>query len=132
MMTGSIRQARKLCVGLGVFDLLLGGLATFTPTAYAALFHSNLADPPTDLIVRTGLLWLFFCAAELRAGLGAVDSRWLVIVASLRLMDVPADLAYAVLARGAAWYSHAMILMAPPFNLVMAAYLWRCTQRMKR
>jgi len=124
------RPAIVLCIGLGILDLFLGGLAAFLPRGYAAIFHPGLADPPVDFIVRTGFLWLFFCAVELRAGLGSVKGRWLFLVGALRLMDVPADLAYATLAMGSPWWSRAMIYCAPVFNFIVGIYLWRVSKRL--
>lgn len=126
-----LKTPRLLCTGLGVFDFFLGGLAVFFPYVYGAIFHPDLDAPPVDYIVRTGILWLFFCAVELRAGAGTPSGRWIFLVACLRLMDVPADLAYGTLAIGARWWSRGMIYVAPVINLTVGIYLLRASRKVK-
>lgn len=123
------RLAQRLCLALGFFDIFLGGFAVFYPQVWGKIFHPHLTEIPTEYIVRTGLLWLFFCLVQFRAGLGRVAGRWLLVVAVLRLMEVPADLAYAVLLQGGAWWSRALILTAPPVNAAIGAYLWRVSRK---
>jgi hypothetical protein len=126
--------ARVICLALAVFDLLLGGGAVLMPRNYASLFHPYLAEPPVDFIVRTGFIWLFFCFAETVAGTRKTVSsraRWFFIVGLLRLMDVPADLAYATLAHGAHWLSRAAIYSAPVFNAVVGVFLVRVSYKMR-
>ncbi len=125
------KLAKYLCIFLGFFDIVLGGLAVFLPRLYAKIFHPDLDSPAIDYIVRTGLLWLFFAVVELRAGFGKPAARWFFLVGMLRLMDVPADLAYATLAEGARWWSRAMIYAAPVINAISGIYLWRISRRMK-
>lgn len=119
------RTARALCLGLGVFDAALGGAATFLPHTYASVFHPHAADRPVDLIVRTGLLWLFFSATEFWASRSEKPAPWFCLVGMLRLMDVLPDLAYGTLAAGATWLSRTLIYSAPFFNLVSGIYLLR-------
>ncbi len=126
---------RLLCACLAIFDLVLGGGSIIFPRAYAELFHPELADPPIDLIVRTGFIWLFFCLAQTIAATRkrqGAQVRWFFIVGLLRLMDVPADLAYGVLAQGAPWLSKAALLSAPPINFAMGAYLVYMSDQLRR
>jgi len=73
--------------------------------------------------VRTGVLWLVYLVLEVTAALSAAPARWFFCVAILRLMEVPADLAYAALARGASPLSTAVILAAPLLNALAGAGL---------
>ncbi len=129
-----VLAARGLCLGLGVFDLGLGGLAAFSPKRYAALLHPEREEPlPRDFIVRTGVLWLFFALAELTAAtrIGKKSlGRWFFLVGALRLMDVPADLAYGKLAAGSPPTARAAIWSAPAFNLLAGAFLCRLSRRL--
>ena len=111
-----------LCLGLGLFDVLLGATAVFFPRAYAELFHPHLANPPIDFIARTGCLWLFFATVEFFA-FYKKTALWFFAVGLLRLLDVPADLVYGTLAAGASALSRAAIFFAPPFNLAAGLYL---------
>ena len=124
-----------VCLGLAVFDLILGGGSVLYPRVYAALFHPYLAEPPVDFIVRTGFVWLFFCLAQTIAGTRRkveAQVRWFFIVGLLRLMDVPADLAYAHLALGAHWLSRAALYSAPLINATLGGYLVYVSFRLKK
>lgn len=116
---------KGICLGLGLFDTLLGGMATISPDTYASIFHPYLADPPKDFIVRTGIIWLFFAASEITAFISRRPERFFFLVGMLRLMDVPADLAYGTLAEGASLFSRIAIYSAPIFNLLSGLYFLR-------
>jgi len=129
------RMARMVCFGLAVFDLVLGGGAVLFPRVYAALFHPYLSGPPIDFIVRTGFIWLFFCFAQTIAATRKTEdamARWFFIVGLLRLMDVPADLAYATLAQGASFLSRAALFCAPAINATVGIYLVRAGGKLRR
>jgi len=117
--------ARRLCWLLAAIDLELGIVATLFPAAYLAFVHPGLpaAEHPYDWVVRTGVLWLVYLVLEVTAALSAAPARWFFCVAILRLMEVPADLAYAALARGASPLSTAVILAAPLLNALAGAGL---------
>lgn len=115
-------MAAWLCIALSLFDFALGGVAVWRPQLYAQIFHPGLADVPVDFIARTGMTWLFFGVIE---AIAAWKRRplWFFAVGLLRLMDVPADVAYATLARGASLPSRSAIFLAPLFNLAAGIYL---------
>jgi hypothetical protein len=127
--------ARVLCFNLAVFDLFLGGGTILFPKSYAALFHPLLADPPLDFIVRTGVIWLFFCFAQSVAFTRKTTEarvKWFFIVGILRLMDVPADFAYATLSQGATFLSRAALYSAPPINLAMGIFLVYTSSKLRK
>lgn len=111
-----------ICIALSIFDFALGGVAVWQPKLYARIFHPGLADVPVDFIARTGMTWLFFGVVEAIAAWKR-KPLWFFAVGLLRLMDVPADVAYATLARGASLMSRSAIFFAPLFNLAVGIYL---------
>ncbi|HWN69918.1 MAG TPA: hypothetical protein VNM90_19885, partial [Haliangium sp.] len=90
--------ALALCWALFLFDLALGGVAAGWPELYLRVLHPELDVAQLDIIRRTGLLWLAFAVVALRTATVAPDRRshWFLVLAVVRLIDVPADLVYAV------------------------------------
>lgn len=115
-----------LCWGLFMFDLVLGTVCVFRPDVYLDIFHPTLDTPQVELIRRTGVLWLVFAAVAARAAtvVPARRAAWFLVLAVLRLMDVPADALYAVTASGASVLSRALLWSAPPLNMAMGGYLY--------
>lgn len=116
-----------LCWVLCIFDLVLGGAAGFFPTQYVAIFHAELDAPQFELIRRTGMIWLAFSAVALRAATApaATRARWFLVLAVLRLMEVPADIAYASTMSGTTMFGRALVMVAPPLNLAIGWFLYR-------
>lgn len=119
---------------LCVFDLVLGSVATFLPDIYRWILHPQLETPQVELIRRTGILWLSFSAVALIAATRGADSRarWMLVLAWLRLMEVPADVLYGLTASGASTLSRLLILMAPPINLGVGLYLFWLSRALMR
>ncbi len=125
--TTASARVRPLLALLAIVDLALGGGALVAPRAYLALVHP-LYEGPMPLLARTATLWLFFSAAE--AAAAATLRRDLVlVVAALRLMDVPADLVYRATAPGLARFGAAALVAAPCANLALGLWLWRAAHR---
>jgi len=125
------RYGKIVCMVLVVVDLVLGGTAVFFPYSYAEIFHPGLTTPPIDFIVRTGILWLGFAFFQGVAAFSKNPQRWFFVVSILRLMDVPADIIYGILAMGATMISRIMIWSAPLLNTLFGLYLLTLSQRLK-
>ena len=128
------RTGRAICWLLVLLDLVLGVGTVLFPLRYFSLFHPELpaSEAPVDLIVRTGILWLMFCAIQLCGALSRAPAKWFFAIALIRLIEVPADLAYGIAAQGATTLSRAMILSAPPFNAVVGILLLTISRRLSR
>jgi len=126
--------ALTLCWVLVVFDLALGGTAAFWPDLYLAVLHPGLDTPQVELVRRTGMIWLMFAAVALRAATAAPATRglWFVVLGVLRLLDVPADLAYAASMSGTTGLGRGLVLAAPPLNLALAGYFYVLGRRLLR
>jgi hypothetical protein len=117
---------------LAGIDLMLGSVAVLFPATYLGWVHPHLppGEHPEDWVVRTGVLWLLLMAVEVYAAVRAAPARWFFMVALLRWMEVPADLAYGAVARGASAASRCAILAAPLFNAMVGWYLLAVSRRL--
>lgn len=127
-----VAAVRLLLVALFVFDVGLGVVTAGFPELYLELIHPRGDElhpgRPTHLVVRTGILWLVFAVVQGAAALDPTGRPWLVVVvAALRLMDVPADLVYGAVADDLGLLGRAALLFAPAFNLAAGVLLvtWR-------
>ncbi len=131
-LPGHIRHARVLVGALSAFDIWLGGSALLAPALYVSLLHPGTAGDPTYLLQRTGVVWLGYAAFQAVAALRAhKEPAWLLVVAALRLIEVPADPVYILGVRGLSPMGLMGIGGAPVFNLVVGLYLiavWRGTK----
>ena len=127
------KTGRIICWILVIVDSLLGTLATFFPQTACTLMqpHVTTADCPADLIRRTGVVWLMYLILQLCAARSRHPARWFFSVGLIRLVEVPADLVYGVLAQDLAGVARWLILLAPVCNgafgilLVAIAHLIR-------
>lgn len=128
------RTALALCWVLFLFDLALGGVAAAWPELYLRVIHPELDVSEVDLIRRTGTLWLAFAVVALRAATVAPAGRghWFLVLAVVRLLDVPADLVYAATMTGATTFSRLLVLSAVPVNLGLGLYFYRQSGRESR
>lgn len=119
------KTGRIICWGLVLIDSVLGTITTFFPQLYCALLHPRVVagDCATDLIVRTGIVWLMFMVFQLCAALSRNPETWFFSIGLIRLMEVPADLAYGVLAQGATLGSRVLILSASICNSIFGILL---------
>jgi hypothetical protein len=104
------------------------------PAKYLALIHPDLpaGDHPQDWVVRTGLVWLMFLVFELCGALSVAPAKWFFCIAMLRWMEVPADIAYGLLARGATTWSKLLIFSAPVVNTIAGSVLFSAYRRLSR
>lgn len=111
-----------------MFDLLLGGMALLSPDTYLSLMHGPASD--TLLLQRTGMIWLWFSAWEAVAFFRG--HRWplsILVVALLRLMDVPADLVYFFSSESLTTLGRLGLIASPFFNLSVGIVLIRSWRR---
>lgn len=118
------KNGRLACFMLVIVDIFLGGAAVFFPYMYAEMLHPELADPPIDFIVRTGILWLVFALFQGIAATRKEPKNWFFLVGCIRLMEVPADIIYGALAIGATFTTRLMIWGAPVLNSFFGLYLY--------
>ncbi|MEM3085933.1 MAG: hypothetical protein QXT68_02180 [Halobacteria archaeon] len=119
-----MRHARVLVGALAGFDIWLGGTALLAPAFYVSLLHPGTAGDPTYLLQRTGVVWLGYAAFQAVAALRAPkEPAWLLVVAALRLIEVPADPVYIAGVTGLSQMGLMGIGGAPVFNLVVGLYL---------
>ena len=119
----SLKNGRVVCWMLVIVDIILGGSAVFFPDLYTSFLHPELIDPPYDFIARTGTLWLVFLVFQAVAATRKRPEKWFFLVGCIRLMEVPADIVYAILAIGATPMSRILILSAPVLNSIFGTYL---------
>ena len=131
---GRIADGKLVAWALCCFDIALGGACLVWPSLYALVIHPRLADPQLDLIQRTGMLWLMYTGiAGFAATRGeAQRGRWFFVLGVIRLIEVPTDLLYGVVARGAVWYSRVLLFGAPAINLAAGLFLIALTRELAR
>ena len=125
------KNGRLVCLILVVVDIFLGGTAVFFPFFYSDLLHPELTNIPVDFIVRTGILWLVFAFFQFMALISKNPKNWFLVVAAVRLMDVPADIIYGILAIGATLITRLMILSAPILNTICGIYLYKLFKKLE-
>lgn len=116
-----MNATRWLTGPLAILDLALGVSAVAFPRFYMNLMHGGGAP---FLLQRTGVLWLFFAAAEIVA---CVRPRreTIGLVAALRIMDVPADVVYFFLSPSLTWFGRWSLIVSPVFNACAGVWLLR-------
>jgi nucleoside-diphosphate-sugar epimerase len=125
--TDLLHAARLPLAALALFDIGLGVTATVFPGLYVDLIHPYFdqmhPEGPTYLVRRTGVLWLVFAGVQGFAALDPVERPgWVLVAGALRLMDVPADLVYAISADDLGWLGQAGLLSAPVANLATGTF----------
>jgi hypothetical protein len=128
----SVGLALALCWALVLFDLALGGVAVFWPELFMRVFPPALDPSQVDFVRRTGMLWLAFVVVALRTATVAPDRRghWFLVLAVVRLLDVPADLVYAATMNGGTIVNRLLVLSAVPANLFLGFFFYRQFRRL--
>jgi hypothetical protein len=129
-----IADGKLVSWALCLFDIALGGFCVAWPALFAMVIHPDLAFPQLDLIQRTGVLWLMYAGiAAFAATRGeAQRGRWFFVLGVIRLIEVPTDLLYGVVAEGARWYSRVMLFGAPAINFAAGLFLVLLTRELAR
>lgn len=128
-----ILLGRIIALVLFVFDLALAACSAVWPEVYLSIVHPELAEPQTELLRRSGGMWLAFSVVALIAATCNKDmrARWFMVLGWFRLIEVPADLLYGLTATGTGEYGQLLILGAPPLNLAIGGYLVWLSRRMR-
>ncbi len=119
-----ISRSRWLTGPLCLFDAGLGSLAAFFPGVYMDWIQPAAHTDPSYLLRRTGTLWLCFALIE-----GCAYFRtsrfpeWVLLVAAMRLIDVPADLVYRFTDPSLNAFGKFDLLFAPAVNLTAGSLL---------
>ena len=123
-MKPNLDRTRYLTGALCLFDIGLGITAVFFPRFYMNLIQPTASDDPAYLLQRTGALWLCFAFCEGMAFFRyARFPEWVVIVAALRLIDVPADLVYWFRDHALDTFGKFSLIFAPAFNATAGTLL---------
>ncbi len=116
-----MRSTRWLTGPLAIFDLALGLAALAFPAFYMDLMHGGGTH---FLLQRTGVLWLFFAAAEI-AAFARPRFETIGLVAMLRFMDVPADVVYFCTSPSLTAFGRGSLIVSPIFNAAAGVWLLR-------
>ena len=73
-----------------------------------------------------------FAVFQLMAAISKEPERWFFLVGLIRLMEVPADIAYGILVKGATATSQMMIFIAPVMNCIIGIYLLLLSEKLKK
>jgi hypothetical protein len=120
------RLTSALLIGFAVWDLILAAGALAFPDLWFRLFHGVPHDDPQALLARTGAVWLAFALFHFIAWRRwRAAPHWLAIVGGMRLAEIFADPAYALLAESTTTPGRIGLLAAAPVNLVVALYFIR-------
>jgi len=129
----AFNRTRFLTGPLALFDLSLGIMALGFPTVYLSLLEPTSVHVSTYMLQRTGIIWLGFFAAETIAFF-FYDRlpEWVLIVAVMRVDDVPADLFYRFADHELGWFGKWTLMLTPAFNIVAGVALFVMYFRARR
>lgn len=115
-----------LLIGFAVWDLVLAAAALAFPDLWFRMFHGVPRVDPQALLARTGAVWAAFALFHFIAWRRwRAAPHWLVLVGGMRLAEIFADPAYALLAESTTAMGRIGLLAAAPVNLIVALYLIR-------
>ncbi len=118
------RLVRPLLGLLVLIDIFLGGVAVFWPRFYMQWVHPEVAlSDPVYLVQRSGMIWLAYLAIQAIAFLRFKRTpEWVLIVAFLRLVEVPADIMYLFVGEPGL-LGTVGLTFTPIFNFVVGLFL---------
>lgn len=126
-------RTRWLTGPLAIFDLGLGVLALFFPRVYLELLQPGAVHGPTYMLGRTAIIWIGFCLAETIAFFFyRLLPEWVLIVAVMRVDDVPADLYYRFADHSLGNFGKWTLLLTPLINTIAAIALFVLYFRARR
>ena len=118
---------RPLLALLVIIDIVLGGVAVFFPWIYMDFIHPDAPpDEPVYLLIRAGVIWLGYLVIQAIAFFQYRRvPEWILVVAFLRLVEVPADTVYVVIGCGIGLLGRIGLIVAPVFNLIVGIiFVW--------
>jgi hypothetical protein len=118
------RLVRLTLGALVVIDVVLGGIAVFWPRLYMDWVHPGAPDDPRYLLQRSGMIWLGYLAVQVLALIRLKRTpEWVLSVAILRLIEVPADILYLFVGTGIGSWGTIGLTVTPIFNAVVGLFL---------
>ena len=115
-----------LLLAFAAWDLVLAAVALLLPDLWFRLFHGVPRVDPQALLARTGALWLAFALFHFIAWRRwSRAPYWLVLVGGMRLGEIFADPAYALLASDVTTAGRIGLIGAAVVNLVVALFFVR-------
>jgi hypothetical protein len=115
-----------LLIGFAVWDLILAAGALAFPDLWFRMFHGVPRVDPQALLARTGAIWIAFAVFHFIAWRRwQAAPYWLALVGGMRLGEIFADPAYALLAENVTATGRIGLLAAAPVNLVVALFFIR-------
>ena len=124
-LSTKVLLAKLMCVGLAVFDTVLGGASLLAPRQVARAFLPDVEPEDVSLLRRTATIWLFFIPVQIWAALRTENPAALRAVSILRLQEVPADPTWLATGKGFGLFGKFGLVFAPLFNLVGGLFLWK-------
>ena len=127
-----MRVAKLICMGLALFDILLGGLTVLKPRWMMRILAPGEEPAGEALLRRSGTTWLFFAVVQAWAAMDSENSTALRAVSVLRLQDVPADLAWLASGSGFGWFGRFSLILAPTLNFAVGCFLAHVARRIEK
>ena len=112
---------RPALILLVLIDIGLGVVGTFFPRLYMDLIQPDAPpNEPIYFLQRAAVIWLGYLVVQ---GIALFQYRrtpeWVLVVAFLRLVEVPADTLYVIIGTGIGLMGRIGLIAAPIFNLIV-------------
>ncbi|MBU4175809.1 MAG: hypothetical protein KKB90_00225 [Actinobacteria bacterium] len=127
-----VRVAKLICMGLALFDILLGGLTVLKPRWMMRILTPGEEPAGEALLRRSGTTWLFFALVQAWAAMDNENPTALRAVSVLRLQDVPTDLVWLRSGSGFGWFGKFSLILAPTFNFAVGCFLAQVARRIEK
>jgi hypothetical protein len=112
---------RPILFLLVIIDIVLGVVGTFFPRFYMDQIQPDAPpNEPVYLLQRAAVIWLGYLVVQAIALFRyRWTPEWVLVVAFLRLVEVPADTLYVIIGTGIGWMGRIGLIVAPVFNLIV-------------
>lgn len=106
---------------LVLIDIFLGVVGTFLPRIYMDLIQPDAPEnEPIYFLQRAAVIWLGYLVVQTIALFKYRRTpEWVLVVAFLRLVEVPADTLYVIIGTGIGLLGRIGLIAAPIFNLIV-------------
>ncbi len=127
-----MRVAKRLCWGLTLLDIALGGFTVLRPRWMMRILTPGVEPAGEALLRRSGTTWLFFAVVQAWAAMDNENPTALRAVSVLRFQDVPVDLVWLASGSGFGWFGKVSLILAPTFNFVVGCFLAHVARRIEK
>ena len=112
---------RPTLILLVLIDIGLGVVGTFFPRLYMDLIQPDAPpNEPVYFLQRAAVIWLGYLVVQAIALFQYRRTpEWVLVVAFLRLVEVPADTLYVIIGPGFDLLGRIGLIAAPVFNLIV-------------